>query len=183
MKIENSAMKLLIPVLWCHRLLEYGLFIMLLFVAFSVQAETLNLTITGVVISSSCTLMPEDQNLHVDMGSIDAQQLEETYTSDIKNFNIRLEKCDASVSKNATVTFDGNSNGTSLDLTTPMGFGLMFLDKNGHLIRPGVPAESIALQSGDNTLSFGVQAIVRKDEGVVVKGAFSALATVKIEYQ
>lgn len=132
---------------------------------FSAGAETLNLTITGTVIESACTLVPEDQNLTVNLQTLNSRALDFA-PSAVEQFQIRLEKCDISILKSAKVTIKGQgatgkTDQLALDANSEaQGFAIGFKqgEEGTKDLALNAASDAQQLTSGSSQLVFGAYA-------------------------
>lgn len=81
------------------------------------QADPVNITITGNVVASPCTVDTANSNLTVDLGTIQATDLAAPASgSTFIPFVIKLKDCPASTTK-ATITFSGTPDAAKPDST------------------------------------------------------------------
>lgn len=149
---------------------------------------TLQLTITGEVVSQPCVVKPGDENIKVDMSSITDADLVRDGRGPTKAFTIHLEKCNASVAKTVTVTFEGISpdgDDTLLALTPSSeakGIAIGLEEHSGSVLPINTPSSPISIRDGDTTLDFGtyVKLLSASD---LEPGKFSATANFKLNYE
>ncbi len=163
---------------------------LLLPVVFSARAaDSVDLTITGVVMSSACTIVPDDKHLTVDFHTLNSRDLDFA-PSAVKPFKIRLERCDISTLKTAKVTIRGQGANGKEDLlaldaaSAAKGFAIGFKQgKEGTKALPlNTESESYQLTAGNSELILGAYA--QKLSGATISpGIFSAKATVEIVYK
>lgn len=158
--------------------------------AFTAQAAdggSGNVTFTGSIIDSPCSITPESSDQTVDLGQISSASLVNKGTSTPRNFSIELEKCDITTMKNVTITFTGSTDTTEpalLGITgTAKGAGVVITDGSGSTIKLGQASAARILGAGNNTLIYsaylqGNSATV----GSVVPGEFTSVANFTLAY-
>ncbi|HHL2560634.1 TPA: fimbrial protein [Yersinia enterocolitica] len=158
--------------------------------AFTAQAAddaSGNVTFTGSIIDSPCSIKPQSGDQTVDLGQISSAALTSKGTSTPRNFSIELEKCDIATMKNVAITFTGSTDNVDpalLGITgTAKGAGVVITDGSGATIKLGQASAPRALGVGTNTLQYsaylqGNSATV----GSVVPGEFTSVANFTLAY-
>ncbi|MGX5835978.1 fimbrial protein [Aeromonas piscicola] len=163
--------------------------VLILPVAFSAGAQTIDLTITGTVVLSACTLVPEDKNLTVDLQTLNSRDLDMA-SSAVKQFLIHLEECDISALKSAKVTIKGLGAAGKIDQlalnadSVAKGFAIGFKQgvEGTEDLALNTVSDAQQLTGNSSQLVFGAYA-QKLDGATITPGAFSAKATVEIVYQ
>lgn len=152
-----------------------------------------NAHFSGTLVALPCTIPESDQNIKVNMGTINARNLYFYQRTPSVPFTLHLEDCDTSIAKNVTATFTGaESTGIpgalAIDSTqsTASGIALGLEDENGKNLSLNQATSAQALFSGENILSFG--AYVEGDPDAVKEqkiqlGQFTAIATLSLNYE
>lgn len=164
--------------LFHHRTLLTGL-LLTLPGFFPVAADVLLFTVTAIVAEPTCNLASSQD---IAMGDIDGPTLAKDGRTAPTLFSIQLTNC---TSTSAKLTFTSTTAEQQRGNFYPiegddLGFLLAFTDENGNHIKLGNEINR-SLESTNNTLRFGVQAI-RDANNTLVPGQFSAVATVTIDY-
>lgn len=174
--------------LWRHSLLLAMVPALLLAANDTYAADTVNLMVQGTLRKSACQVKPEDQQITVDMQTINMSALAQGEATPAKQFVVRLQDCGISLTE-AKVTISGtgasgNNQQLALDPgSTAQGIAIGF--KQGQAMVTelplNVPSNGQALNTGTGTLYFGayVQKLPNAD---LVEGEFQATATLNIEY-
>lgn len=150
-----------------------------------------NLHFHGALTASPCILAPESERAEVNLGSINmnADTPDEARTPG-KEFTLRLEQCDTSLAKTATIDFtttDGNGHWNYGRLTplTPEGvypgvdIGIETVEGKPVLVDGG-PDPVQVIVDGGNQLRFRAYAI---KWGTITPGSFTAVANFRISYE
>ncbi|CAD5756915.1 major pilin subunit PapA [Escherichia coli] len=151
-------------------------------------------TFTGNIVDAPCSINGNDANQVVEMGTISNSAIRNGSTQ-VKNFNIRLEGCDlqkyntdgtpvtGGTWSGVKVTFTGATAGTNnqyLGVTDNVGIELT---QGGKPLIIGTPADKVLLQGGNQTLSFGAQVkAVDATKAIPLKN-FNTVANFAVAYE
>lgn len=158
----------------------------LLLASYSVGATgEVTLNISGTLRKPACEVAQEDQIIEVDFQTIILKDLAQGPTPP-RQFKVRLQNCDLQTNE-AKVTITGTeAPGKLLALdadSTASGVGIGF--KQGQAMTDDLPLNTQSngqpLNEGNSTLYFGAY-VQKLPEAVLTEGAFSATATLHIEY-
>ncbi|PVZ83010.1 hypothetical protein C9426_28045 [Serratia sp. S1B] len=188
MKIVNLPNRVSFSHPSLRKKLFVGLLTVILSVALPATAETLNLTVSGTVISSACTIVTADKNLTVDLKTIESRALT-LAPSAVQKFTINLENCDISVLKSSKVTIKGSAatgktTHLALDASSQAsGFAIGFKQGAGSTkdFPINTASDPITLTADKSKLEFGAYA-EKLPTGTIASGTFNAKATVEVEY-
>lgn len=146
----------------------------------------------GSLVAEPCTLLPEDENILLDFGTVIDKYLYLNTRTHSKPFQLRLTDCDISLGKTLKMTFSGPENaalpgllaldggsqasGVAIGMETPEGQPLPLNTQTG----------AYPLSDGNNVITL--QAYVRGEPEAIKnkaigRGAFSAIATFTLEYE
>ncbi|EOZ9391128.1 fimbrial protein [Enterobacter cancerogenus] len=134
--------------------------------AFAAQGETATINFTGKIVQDTCTLDTTSKSLSVPLGDVTVSAFSggAGATSLETPFKIGLVKCDPSVAKNATVTFNGQLAGSDTNVLTTdaidkTNVGIQILEKGAPLTVDGSAASApLTLEEGDgNAFNFAAR--------------------------
>jgi len=146
--------------------------------------DSVQLTITGTLVSVPCTIPPADANISLDLGTVVNKDLLRDKRSKPKGFVLHLEECDPSVAKGVKVTFSGTASSEDKNLLS-LAKGSAAAGKDSPKDLPlGQASSKQTLQTGKNQLDFGVYvALLKSGEKKLTPGTFSAQSTLKLTYE
>jgi len=152
-----------------------------------------NVEITGHLVSEPCTLDPASASISLDFKSLVNKFFYRTARTPGEVFHIVLKDCDASLGKNATVTFIGSESQALPGLLAADGggsrglvFGIEMTTANGTVPVPvNKPSPVFALSNG--TMDLTLQGYVQAEPAAIqnrtiTAGPFMATATFEIAY-
>ncbi|MCF7719929.1 type 1 fimbrial protein [Aeromonas jandaei] len=151
-------------------------------------SDTLQLVITGQLVSQPCYLRAGDELVQVDMSTITDHDLAGNMRSKSKAFQIHLERCNPIVTKNVKVTFSGtsavgDSSLLALDSSSQAkGIAVGLEEKNGTPLPINRPSQLVSITTGNMTLEFGVYVKVLS-ANELKPGYFKASAQFKLDYE
>lgn len=146
----------------------------------------------GVLIEDACDILPGDDNIELNFGTIIDKYLYLNTRSWSQPFSIHLINCDLSVGKEVKVSFMGveDKHLPKLlaldDSSQAKGVGIAINDATGNLLAINSGVYSKPLKKGNDVLDFSAyvqgepQALANKN---LVLGEFTATATFKLEYE
>ena len=142
-------------------------------------------TFTGSIIDSPCSIDPDTIDQTVNLGQVSSVALEDSGTSEPKNFEIRLEGCSLSTAKTVTTTFTGaeGANGLLGMTGTAKGASIAITDGASNVIKLGEPTPAQTLQDGNNTLLFSAYLKGDGASAAIVPGDFTSIADFTLNYQ
>ncbi|VEI15225.1 Major MR/P fimbria protein precursor [Serratia plymuthica] len=146
----------------------------------------------GNLVAEPCTLLPEDENIQLDFGTVIDKYLYLNGRTNSKPFQLRLIDCDTSLGKTVKMTFSGTE---SIELP-----GLLALDggseakgvaigletEGGQALALNQQSRGHEITDGNNTITL--QAYVKGEpeaiaNKAIVRGMFTAVATFALEYE
>ncbi|BEO62831.1 exotoxin [Serratia marcescens] len=151
-----------------------------------------NVRLYGALVAEPCVIPPGDEEIELDFGTIIDKYLYLNTRTLGQKFEIRLAECDINLGKTVAVTLLGTENallpgllainaasqakGIAIGLETPEGKALPLNAASGKYV----------LQQGGNVIAL--QAYVQGEPKALVnqaieRGAFSAVATFRLEYE
>ncbi|MGP2504113.1 fimbrial protein [Pantoea ananatis] len=146
---------------------------------------------TGSITNSPCAVVLNNgYEQTVPLNQVSARAFSKAGdTGPKKTFDIILENCDVSTYKNATLSFNGQTDGNNkvLQLTnngsnTAQGIGIQVTDVNNNPVSfDGTPTPATKLVSGKNTVSFTASYI--STAATVTAGDANADMTFTLQYQ
>lgn len=146
----------------------------------------------GNLVAEPCTLLPEDETILLDFGTVIDKYLYLNVRTNGKAFQLHLIDCDISLGKTLKMTFSGTESlalpgllaldggsqamGVVIGLETPEGQPLQLNQQTGHYL----------LTDGNNVINL--QAYVRGEPEAIEKktigrGVFTAISTFTLEYE
>lgn len=159
---------------------------------YSTSPPSVNIAYTGNLVAEPCTLLPKDENIKLDFGSVIDKYLYLNTRTNSKPFELHLMDCDTSLGEILKITFRGiesvelpgmlaldsssEASGVVIGLETPDGKAMPLNQlSRGHQII-----------NGDNVILL--QAYVKGEpmaitERKINKGSFTAVATFSLEYE
>ncbi|QIP56626.1 fimbrial protein [Hafnia alvei] len=166
--------------------------------SFSALASDGDITFTGLVTASACTLNGFNAGTKTSGATMTLPSVTPASFSSaggyagMTDFTIDLKECDITTQKNAQVTFSGSpdtvdneilKNGSSTNPAT--GVGVALLENDGATlvdINGGTPSKQQALSTGNTTLHFKVAYKANTSTPAVTAGNVSAKTFVDIVY-
>ncbi|WP_277972510.1 fimbrial protein [Pantoea agglomerans] len=152
----------------------------------STATDSTDVTFTGSITETPCSLDSGSQGQEVKLGHIAAHVLENQGKSSPVNFQFNLKDCDVTTLKNVSVTFTGTTDSTDSSLLAlgggqAKGAGIAIAHGDS-LVALGKATAQQALAKGTNTLQF---AAFLKGDGAseVLPGDFSSVSNVTFTYQ
>jgi type 1 fimbria pilin len=150
-------------------------------------------TFTGNIVDAPCSIAPESANQTVDMGVISNAAVRNG-TTQVKNFNIRLEGCDLQkYNADGTPVTDGTWSGVKVMFTgggtnNNQYLGVadnvgIELTQGGKVLTIGTPADKVLLQGGNQTLSFGAQVKAVDAKKAIPLKNFNTVANFAVAYE
>lgn len=153
----------------------------------TVSGGTVNFT--GQVVDAACSVTADSANQTVALDQVRTVKLATAgqAAGQQKNFSIKLADCDTTISQNAAVTFNGQSdNVTTGALANTAGAGaatnvaLQLYGQDGKALPLGTVSPTTALVDGNNTLPFSVDYVATG--GAATAGNVAAVATFNVTY-
>ncbi|MEZ6876810.1 fimbrial protein [Enterobacter sp. KBR-315C3_2022] len=144
----------------------------------------------GSVVDAACAVSSDTVNQVVNLGQVRLAQLtgKDAVANQKTPFAITLADCDSTVSKQASITFDGTAAADEpgvLDNTagagSASGVGIQIYDKDGSALDLGTASQAVTLIDGNNNLNFSADYIQTADTATA--GNVDTTATFNITYQ
>lgn len=138
---------------------------------------------TGSVISAPCSISSETADQIVDLGQVNAMELNDGRVSALTPFSIKLTNCDATVTT-AAITFSGLTDGTANDelLTSGTTGTAIQIISGGVPVTFDMPVNLGTISAGDNVLQFGSQLKRAAAATTVTEGDVAAVANFSMVY-
>lgn len=155
--------------------------------ATTVSGGTVNFV--GSVVNAACSVSSDSVDQTVTLDQVRTASLAKAGqpAGQQQKFNIKLEDCDTSISQNAAVIFNGESDSTTTGaLANTAGAGaatnvaLQLYGPDGNILKLGDTSSSTVLINGENTLPFSVDYIATA--GAATAGNVAATATFNMVY-
>ncbi len=156
--------------------------------ATAVQADqgSGRVTFNGTIIDAPCSVSPDSEDQTVALGQIARSQLENSGSSTPRNFEIRLENCDASTQNTVSATFTGSPSqydADSLGVTgTGGGVSVVLTDGSGAKIVLGTPTAARPFQNGNTNLVFSAFVQGGGAAATITEGQFTAVTDFTLAY-
>lgn len=151
-----------------------------------------NMKLHGALVAEPCTLLPGDESVELDFGSIVDKTLYSHQRTESKAFQIKLADCDIGMGNLVKISFGGTESLALKGLlavnaggqNAGVAIGLEAAD--GKPIALNQPGQSYPLKAGGNIINL--QAYVQGEPQAIATrsityGAFSAVATFTLEYE
>lgn len=154
----------------------------------SVSGGTINFE--GQVVDAACSVAADsqDQTIRLDQVKTSVLATAGQAAGQQKDFNILLEDCDNTVVKNATVTFNGQTDGdlpTALKNTAGAGsatnVALQLYGPDGNTLDMGTESSAVTLMMGETTIPLSVDYIATT--AAATAGKVAATSTFQVNYQ
>lgn len=166
--------------------------LLLLGVCAPAAASSVNIAYTGHLVTDPCTILPGDEEIQLDFGTVIDKYLYLNTRTLGQRFEIRLTECDLALGKTVKVTFTGPEN-----RALP---GLLAIDATSEATGIAIGLETLEAKplwfnkkSGDYPLQAGNSRIALKvyvqgepkalTDKTIGRGPFSAVATFSLEYE
>jgi type 1 fimbria pilin len=143
----------------------------------------------GTVVDAACAVSNESINQTVILDQVRTVRLATAGTAagQQKDFNIKLLDCDTTVSQNASVTFNGQADGTTATaLANTAGAGaaknvaLQLYGPDGKVLAVGDESSTITLVDGTNVIPLSVDYVATA--AAATAGSVAATATFNVTY-
>jgi len=157
-----------------------------------VAAANSNLKLHGALVAEPCTLLPGDESVQLDFGTVIDKYLYLNGRTHGKAFQLHLIDCDTSLGKTLKMTFSGTesiqlpgllaldggsqASGVAIGMETPQGQPLPLNQQSG----------AYTLTDGSNVINL--QAYVRGEPAAIThktigRGVFTTIATFTLDYE
>lgn len=143
----------------------------------------------GQVVDGACAVSADSMNQTVILDQVRAAKLATAgqAAGQQQHFNLKLEDCDTTAYSNVAVTFDGQSDATTVGaLANTAGAGaatnvaLQLYGQDGQPVTLGTASSTIALLTGENVLPFSVDYV--STAGAATAGNVASVATFTTTY-
>ncbi|MBI3310208.1 MAG: type 1 fimbrial protein [Serratia liquefaciens] len=151
-----------------------------------------NLKFSGALIAEPCSILPGDENVQLDFGTVVDKYLYLNQRTHSKPFQIRLTDCDTSIGKTVKVSFSGTENSALpgyLALapeSLAQGVAIGIETSSGNLLALNDLSDAYPLSDSNSVINL--QAFVRGEPQVLAekrltRGPFTAVATFNLSYE
>lgn len=158
----------------------------------AMAAEENNVHLYGALVAEACVILPGDDNIPLDFGSIVAKYLYQNTRTQGKPFEIRLAECDLSLGRMVTVSFRGPENSALPGLlamgggSQATGIAIGLESAEGKPLPLNQKSGQYTLQDGSNIIAL--KAYVQGEPAAIADkaigyGQFNALATFNLAYE
>lgn len=153
----------------------------------SVSSGSINFE--GQVVNAACSVAADSQGQTVTLDQVRTSNLTTAGepAGQQKAFNILLKDCDTTTSQNASITFNGQTDGDlPAALKNNAGAGsatnvaLQLYGPDGKVLNMGEESSKVTLLSGDTTIPLSVDYIATT--AAATAGAVAATATFQVNY-
>jgi len=146
----------------------------------------------GSLVAEPCTLLPEDENVLLDFGTVIDKYLYLNGRTHSQPFQLHLMDCDTSLGNTLKMTFSGTESVALPGLlaldggSEANGVAIGLETEDGQALALNQPSRSHKIADGNNVITL--QAYVRgepeaiKNEAIE-RGMFTAVATFSLEYE
>lgn len=143
-------------------------------------------TFTGTVTDAPCNISANSVDQTVPFGLVSKSLLNKG-NEVMKNFDIKLEQCDNTTLKTASVTFYGPNSSTGTEIKTSgvaKNVVIRLASADGKNVTLGTPVDA-PMQGDSNTLRFTAYAKKSADVGAgdVTEGEFRSVADFRMSYK
>ncbi|CAO95312.1 fimbrial protein [Erwinia tasmaniensis] len=161
-------------------------------VAQAASAPSVNISYDGNLVADPCTLLPEDESIVLDFGSVIDKYLYLNTRTHGKLFQLHLMDCDISLGNSLKITFRGTESIALPGLLAPdggsegSGIAIGLETHKGEALALNQPGSAQDITNGSNVIAL--KAYIKgepeaiKDKKIRI-GAFSAVATFHLEYE
>lgn len=156
------------------------------------QKPEVSVQYRGNLVAEPCTLLPEDENILLDFGTVIDKYLYLNTRTHSKPFQLHLIDCDISLGKTVKMTFSGTESVTLPGLlaldggSEASGVAIGLETEDGQALALNQQSRGQEISDGNNTLSL--QAYVKGEPEAITnrtieRGMFTAVATFSLEYE
>lgn len=157
-----------------------------------VAAASNNLKLHGALVAEPCTLLPGDDNIQLDFGTVIDKYLYQNQRTLSKPFQLRLMDCDTSLGKTIKMTFSGTESVALPGLlalnggSEAKGVAIGLETEDGQALALNQKSHGQVITDGNNTIKL--QAYVRGEpeaikNKAIERGMFTVVATFALEYE
>jgi len=148
-----------------------------------------NIRYSGNLVAEPCTLLPADENIVVDFGTIINKYLYLYHRTKSQPFELHLTECDTSLGKLLKATFSGKESTALpglLALDGARGIAIGLETQDGEVLPLNQQMRGQEITDGDNTIILQAyvqgepEAIANK---TITQGDFTAIATFTLDYE
>lgn len=151
-----------------------------------------NMRFHGALVAEPCMIPPGQENVQLDFGAVLDKNLYQNKRTHSQPFVLTLAECDLSVGKTVRITFSGIENPNLPGLlklsgsSQASGIGIGMETKEGKPLPINKESQNMPLSKNNTTLEFkayvqGEPDAIAKEN--IVRGPFSAVATIGFEYE
>lgn len=147
---------------------------------------------SGNLVAEPCTLLPENENVIVDFGSVVDKYLYLNNRTIGLSFQLNLTDCDLSLGKTLNVTFSGTESAALPGLlalaagSQASGIAIGLETEQGRPLPLNTASDNYPLQEGNTIIRL--QAYIQGEPDAIAdktigRGPFNAIATFNLEYE
>jgi len=173
---------------------SYGLILVLATIntAQAASAPSVNVSYSGNLVAKPCTLLPEDESIAVNFGSVIDKYLYLNTRTLSKPFQLRLMDCDTTLGNTVKVTFSGTESISLPGLLAPAsgseasGIAIGLETQDGVALALNKQSRGQDITDGNNVIFLQAYVMAEPDalsERKIKKGDFSAVANFNIAYE
>jgi len=173
---------------------SYGLILVLATIntAQAASAPSVNVSYSGNLVAEPCTLLPEDESIAVNFGSVIDKYLYLNTRTLSKPFQLRLMDCDTTLGNTVKVTFSGTESISLPVLLAPAsgseasGIAIGLETQDGVALALNKQSRGQDITDGNNVIFLQAYVMAEPDalsERKIKKGDFSAVANFNIAYE
>ena len=160
--------------------------------AMAATKPELSVLYRGSLVAEPCTLLPEDENILLDFGTVIDKYLYLNTRTHSKPFQLHLVDCDTSLGKTLKMTFSGTESIAlpgllALDGSSEAkGIAIGLETEDGQALALNQQSRGHEISDGNNTITL--QAYVQGEpeaikNKAIERGMFTAVATFSLEYE
>ena len=153
---------------------------------------SVSISYRGNLVAEPCTLLPEDESIAVEFGTMIDKNLYLNTRTHSKPFQLRLMDCDTSLSKMVKITFSGTESVALPGLlaldggSEASGVAIGMETQDGQALALNQQSRGWEISDGNNTITL--QAYVKGEPDAIInksieRGMFTAVATFTLEYE
>lgn len=173
---------------------SYGLILVLATIntAQATSAPSVNVSYSGNLVAEPCTLLPEDESIAVNFGTVIDKYLYLNTRTLSKPFQLRLMDCDTTLGNTVKITFGGTESVSLPGLLAPAssseasGIAIGLETQDGVALALNKQSRGQEITDGNNVIFLQAYVTAEPDalsERKIKKGEFSAVASFNIAYE
>ncbi|MBU5412424.1 fimbrial protein [Serratia ureilytica] len=164
----------------------------LLNTSLAAQKPEVSVLYRGSLVAEPCTLLPEDENILLDFGTVIDKYLYLNARTHSKPFQLHLMDCDTSLGKTVKMTFTGTESVALPGLlaldggSEAKGVAIGLETEDGQALALNQQSRGQEISDGNNTITL--QAYVKGEPEAITnktieRGMFTAVATFNLDYE